>query len=132
MPEFPKPDAKPKKQPKPLKRTPLKKKPYTLRKFTPKRAKLEKQKLAMYESEAQERQPFCRGCGTTQNLNHSHRISQNDRTQIANPKNVDFSAKASAISTMRLAECGCSTTVTTFLNGLLKPIGNAMPQRFSK
>lgn len=87
---YPKPDPKPKKEPKPLKRTPLKKKPYTLRKFTPKRAKLENEKHRMYENEAQQRQPFCLGCGTTQNLNHSHRITQNDRTQIANPKNVDY------------------------------------------
>lgn len=110
----PKPKHRKKKAPKPLKRTPLPRptKPIAkvsakrkatidaglvkltvgkpLKRFTPERQRLENEKHKMYASEAETRQPFCRGCGTTQNLSHSHRISQNDRTQIANPENVDY------------------------------------------
>ena len=61
-----------------------------LKRFTPARQKLENEKHAMYAKEAEEREPFCRGCGTTQNLSHSHRVSQNNRELIAKPENVDY------------------------------------------
>lgn len=102
MTPYPKPEPRPKKVPQPLRQISEKRqkaikaglvqlkvgKP--LRKFTPQRQKLEKEKHKMYASEAEKRQPFCRGCGTTEMLSHSHRISQNDRELIAEPENVDY------------------------------------------
>lgn len=101
---YPKPEPRAKKQPQPLKRTPIKVKPEVdseagkvklkvvkpIRKFTPERHRLENEKHRMYAREAETRQPYCKGCGTTQNLSHSHRISQNDRTLIADARNVDY------------------------------------------
>lgn len=76
--EYPKPEPRPKKRPVPIKR------------FSEKRAKLEREKIATYKAIKNERPPICRGCGTRFALSHSHRIGQRDLTQIANPLNLDY------------------------------------------
>jgi len=99
---YPKPTPRPAKAKTSMRRTPLKpgNKPLKpglkvlkssgkpMKRFTPARQKLEDAKNATYR--VLDRPPHCAGCGTTENLNHSHRISQNNRQQIANPENIEY------------------------------------------
>lgn len=73
-----------------LKQPPRQKKPK--KRLTPvskKQQRYNKERQKAYQ-EMESHPQYCRGCGTSQNLSHSHRITQADKRHVANPKAIDF------------------------------------------
>ena len=107
--EYPKPPPRAKKEFQPLRRKPIKikaqpanpdwkqsgnfyvlKSGKPIRKVSAKLAKVEAEKAKMYAELEKTRPAICAGCGTSQALSRSHRISQSNWAWKADPDNIDL------------------------------------------